>query len=176
MKPFFLFLFLVLIPSDCLIHHNYFALRSYKFPTLKSFAQSTIFLGSSVGHCRIQVGRRNCCGVLSLRQIGISSFDNLEGSVLKRGPRVVGVEPTKKLEYTKSGEALFEAVKDSDTDLVKQLCTIGVNGVKADPNYSDEFGFSCLHLASKVTVKRTMLQIQRLIKYNREEIWNWSRL
>lgn len=88
--------------------------------------------------------------VLALKQSGFSSFDNLDGSVLKRGPRVFGMEPTKKREYVKAGEALFDAVKEGDIDMVRELCTTGINGFKADPDYSDEFGFSCLHLAAKV--------------------------
>eukprot|EP00291_Cryptomonas_curvata_P000450 CAMPEP_0172198544 /NCGR_PEP_ID=MMETSP1050-20130122/28150_1 /TAXON_ID=233186 /ORGANISM="Cryptomonas curvata, Strain CCAP979/52" /LENGTH=147 /DNA_ID=CAMNT_0012875385 /DNA_START=182 /DNA_END=621 /DNA_ORIENTATION=+ len=86
---------------------------------------------------------------------GFSSLDNLEGSVLKLGPRIRGEDPSKKREYRKLGEALFEAVRDCDVDQIRQLCTIGINGVTADPDYSDEFGFGCFHLAAK----RGMLQI-----------------
>jgi hypothetical protein len=83
---------------------------------------------------------------------GFSSLDNLEGSVLKLGPRIRGEDPSKKQEYRKLGEALFDAVRESDVDQIRQLCTVGINGMTADPDYSDEFGFSCLHLAAKVRI------------------------
>jgi hypothetical protein len=101
--------------------------------------------------------KRNCALVMT-KDGGFSSLDNLEGSVLKLGPRVQGEDPSKKLEYRKVGEALFEAVRESDVDQIRQLCTIGINGVTADPDYSDEFGFGCLHLAAKV---RTELKYLR---------------
>jgi hypothetical protein len=95
--------------------------------------------------------KRNCAAVM-IQDGGFSSLENLEGSVLKLGPRVQGEDPSKKREYRKLGEELFEAVRESDVDQVRLLCTIGINGVTADPDYSDEFGFGCLHLAAKVRV------------------------
>ena len=87
---------------------------------------------------------------IALRESGFSSFDNLDGSVLNRGPRVFGQDASKKQEYIKLGDALYEAVKANNVDLIQQLCTVGIDGTKADPDYSDEFGFSCMHLAAKV--------------------------
>ena len=96
--------------------------------------------------------RTQNCAVAMISDGGFSSLDNLEGSVLKLGPRISGEDPSKKREYRKLGEALFEAVRDSDSDQIRQLCTVGINGVTADPDYSDEFGFGCLHLAAKVQI------------------------
>ncbi len=99
-----------------------------------------------------QSSRTQYCTVAMISDGGFSSLDNLEGSVLKLGPRVTGEDPSKKREYIKLGEALFEAVRDCDVDQIRQLCTVGINGVTADPDYSDEFGFGCLHLAAKVWI------------------------
>jgi hypothetical protein len=48
------------------------------------------------------------------------------------------------------GERLMEAVLENDHDAVRELCTKGEAGVTADPDYSDDFGFSCMMLAAKV--------------------------
>lgn len=44
----------------------------------------------------------------------------------------------------------MEAVSDNDMDEVRTLLKEGKGGVTADPNYADEFGFSCLHVCAKV--------------------------
>ena len=44
----------------------------------------------------------------------------------------------------------MEAVKAADVALIVDLCKTEKGGMKADPCYADEFGFTCLHLAAKV--------------------------
>jgi hypothetical protein len=79
--------------------------------------------------------------------------DTLEGSVLagKKMSRFHHGMTDAQLKIEKKlGERLLEAVIENDMDSVRQLCGVGEAGVTADPDYSDEYGFSCMMVAAKV--------------------------
>lgn len=141
-------LFLLLVSSQCFMNPPV---------TKSSFTHRILPLRCQNKNSHLTFGiarstRTQNCAVAMINDGGFSSLDNLEGSVLKSGPRIRGEDPARKREYMKLGEALFEAVRDCDVDQIRQLCTVGINGVTADPDYSDEFGFGCLHLAAKVRI------------------------
>ena len=51
----------------------------------------------------------------------------------------------------------MEAVVDNDMDEARSLLTQGKGGLTADPNFSDEFGFSCLHVCAKVSFRHFLI-------------------
>lgn len=83
----------------------------------------------------------------------VTNDNTLSGSVLSGAASKrfdSGLTPQQLKLKAKLGEELMEAVQDNDVEGIKKLCGEGRDEMKADPNYADEFGFSCMLLAAKV--------------------------
>jgi hypothetical protein len=61
------------------------------------------------------------------------------------GLQIMPMSRAERRAYEALGEELMDAIRDNDVPAVERLCV----EKGADPAFSDEFGFSCLHLAAK---------------------------
>jgi hypothetical protein len=94
--------------------------------------------------------------------------DTLQGSVFgAKGMNRFdsGMTPEQLKIEKELGERLMEAIIENDTDAVRELCTKGEAGVTADPDFSDDFGFSGMMLAAKVRRSCFSHIIMRMLCY-----------